>query len=118
LTNFSDSEYLYYNSYSDINVALSQGLIDGYIGDEPALRGIHTEQPQIDHIKDMIQPDAYAFAFQKDTEKSKKLCGQFNEFLKKCKSDGTMNELDEIWLGTDEDKKVVDMSVIENKTKS
>ena len=27
-----------------------------------------------------------------------------------------MNELDEIWLGTDEDKKVVDMSVIENNT--
>ncbi|MBR1443239.1 MAG: ABC transporter permease subunit [Firmicutes bacterium] len=112
--NFPDSEYLYYNSYSDINVALSQGLIDGYIGDEPALRSIHTEQPQINYFKETIDPDSYAFAFQKDTEKSKKLCEQFNEFLKKAKNNGTLKEIDDIWFGADEAKKVVDFSAIEN----
>ncbi|MBO5560704.1 MAG: ABC transporter permease subunit [Firmicutes bacterium] len=114
LKNFPDSEFLYYNSYSDINAALDQGLIDGYVGDEPALRTMHTEQPQIDYIKEMIDPDDYAFAFQKDTEKSKKLCAEFNEFLEKCKADGTLEELNTIWFGTDESKKVVDFSEIEN----
>ncbi|MBQ6554725.1 MAG: transporter substrate-binding domain-containing protein, partial [Firmicutes bacterium] len=114
LKNFPDSEYLYYNSYGDLNIALSSGMIDGFVGDEPVLKAIHNEQPQIDYIHDMIQGDDYSFAFQKNAEKSEKLCKEFNEFLTKAKTDGVINELDNIWFGTDEDKKVVDFSEIEN----
>ncbi|MBQ9605374.1 MAG: ABC transporter permease subunit [Firmicutes bacterium] len=112
--NFPDSEYSYYNNYSDMNIALNQGLIDGYIGDEPTVKSICIEQPQIDFIDDKIQEDNYSFGFPKDTEKSKKLCGEFNDFLAKAKADGVIDELEAVWLGTDEDKKVVDLSEIEN----
>lgn len=116
LKNFPDSEYLYYNNYSDMNIALSQGLVDGYIADEPAVKAIHNEQPQIDFIKDRIQDDNYSFALPKDTEKSEKLCNELNEFFAKTKSEGVLDELDEIWFGTDEDKKTVDFSEIDNNT--
>ncbi|MBR1738330.1 MAG: ABC transporter permease subunit [Firmicutes bacterium] len=114
LENFPDSEYLYYNTYSDLNIALSSGMIDGYVGDEPVLKAIHNEQPQIDYIKNVIQEDYYSFGFPKNVEKSDKLCKEFNEFLVKAKADGVIDELDTLWFGTDEDKKVVDFSAIEN----
>lgn len=114
LENFPDSEYLYYNTYSDLNIALSSGMIDGYVGDEPVLKAIHNEQPQIDYIKNVIQEDNYSFGFPKNVEKSDKLCKEFNEFLVKAKADGVIDELDTLWFGTDEDKKVVDFSAIEN----
>ena len=113
-TNFPDSEYQYYSSYSDMNVALSQGMIDGYIGDEPTMKIIHAEQPQIVYINDMIQDDNYSIGFPKDSEKSEKLCKELNEFIAKAKSEGIFDELDSIWFGADEDKKVVDFSEIDN----
>ena len=111
---FPDSEYLYYNNYSDMNIALSKGIIDGYICDEPTGRIIHSEQSSIDFIKEMIKEDTYSFVFPKNVEKSEKLCKQLNEFFEKAKNDGVLDELNSIWLGEDEDKKVVDFSDTEN----
>ena len=108
--NFPDSEYLYYNSYPDMNTALLAGKIDAYLGDEPNVRMVHAEQPEIDFIRDRITEQDVAFAFRKNDEKNAKLCEEFNEFLKKIREDGTFDEITDIWMGTDEDKKVVDMS--------
>ena len=108
-TYFPDSEYFYFNSYPDCNAALLAGKIDAYLGDEPGIRTMHMEQPQIDYIHDRITSQDYSFAFRKDDEKSAALCAELNEFLKKSREDGTLQEIDDIWFGTDEDRKVVDM---------
>ena len=108
-TYFPDSEYFYFNSYPDCNAALLAGNIDAYLGDEPGIRTMHMEQPQIDYIHDRITSQDYSFAFRKDDEKSAALCAELNEFLKKSREDGTLQEIDDIWFGTDEDRKVVDM---------
>ena len=107
---FPDSEYLYFDGYPNLHTALINGTIDAFLGDEPALKSIHAEQPQIDYIKERLTNNKYSFAFRKDDEKEKKLCDQLNEFLAKANSDGTIAEIDSIWFGTDESKKVVDMS--------
>lgn len=107
---FPDSEYFYFNSYPDCNTALLTGKIDAYIGDEPGLKSIHAEQPEIDYIHDRITNQNYSFAFRKNDEKSAALCAELNEFLAKIRADGTLQEMDDIWMGIDEDKKVVDMS--------
>lgn len=107
---FPNSEYLYFNSYPDCNAALLSGKIDAYLGDEPGLKSIHAEQPKIDYIKDRITNQEYSFAFRKNDEESAKLCEELNVFLAKCHEDGTMQELDDIWFGVDEERKVVDMS--------
>lgn len=109
-TYFPDSEYFYYNSYPDCNAALLAGKIDAYLGDEPGLKTIHAEKPEIDYIHDRITNQDYAFAFQKDNERSAVICKELNEFLAKIRADGTMQEMDDIWMGIDEEKKVVDMS--------
>ncbi|MCR5054842.1 MAG: ABC transporter permease subunit [Lachnospiraceae bacterium] len=107
---FPDSEYFYFNSYPDCNAALLAGKIDAYLGDEPNLKTIHFEQPDIDYIHDRITDQNYSFAFRKDDPKSAALCEELNVYLKKIREDGTLQEIDDIWMGVDENKKVVDMS--------
>ena len=107
---FPDSEYLLFNSYPDCITALLAGKIDAYLGDEPGMKAVHAEQPEIDYIKDRITQNNYSFAFRKNDPESAALCNELNEFLAQCWADGTMQELDDIWLGVDEAKKVVDMS--------
>ena len=112
---FPDSECLYYSGYSDLNAALLAGKIDGFLGDEPALKNIHHEQPEIDYIKDKITDNQYSFAFRKNDEAEARLCAQMNEFLAKLRNDGTLDEMELIWYGNDESKKTVDMSGLDGK---
>ena len=107
---FPDSEYLLYDSYPDCVTALMTGKIDAFLGDEPGMKSLHAEQPVVDYIHDNITENNYSFAFRKDDPDSIALCKELNAFLKKSWKNGTMKELDEIWFGTDEDRKTVDMS--------
>ena len=107
---FPDSEYLYYNSYPDCVAALLAGKIDGFLGDEPGMISLHAETPEIDYIHDRMTENNYSFAFRKDDPESASLCEELNAFLSQCRADGTMDKLAQIWLGTDESRKVVDMS--------
>jgi len=108
--NFPDSEYMLYNSYPDCITALLAGRIDAYLGDERGLKSVHAEQPKIDYIHERITNQEYSFAFRKDDEKSAALCEELNGFLALCHQDGTMQELEDIWFGTDEARKAVDIS--------
>ena len=112
---FPDSEYLYFDGYPNLNAALLTGKIDAYLGDEPALKSIHAEQPDIDYIRERLTNNQYSFAFRKNEKKEKHLRDQLNEFLAKCREDGTLNEIDAIWLGVDDSRKVVDMKGLTGK---
>lgn len=107
---FPDSEYLYFDGYPNMNVALLGGVIDAYLGDEPALKSIHAAEPGIDYFRERLTNNRYSFAFRKDDPAERALRDQFNEFLAGIKADGTYDEIDRTWFGTDESRKVVDMS--------
>ncbi len=109
-TYFPDSEHLLFNSYPDCIAALLAGKIDAYLGDELGLKSVHEEQPQIDYSHDRITQNNYSFAFRKDDPDSAVLCAELNDFLKRSWDNGTMQELEDIWFGVDEEKKNVDMS--------
>lgn len=49
---------------------------------------------------------ASASPFSKDDDGAK-LCGEFSEYVKKIKSDGTLKAIDSVWFGTDESVKVI-----------
>jgi len=112
---FPDSECLLFNSYTDCISALIAGKIDAYLGDEPGLKAVHAEQPEIDYIHDRITQNSYSFAFRKNDPESAALCGELNDFLARSWKDGTMQELDDIWFGVDEDRKVVDLDGLTGK---
>jgi len=106
---FPDSQYLYYNSYTDVAAALINKKIDGFLGDEPTLRILVGEVPEITYLPEKLVSDEYAFGFDKSGQRADMLRGQFNEMLAEIKADGTLNALCDKWFGDDEDAKVVDL---------
>ena len=106
---FPDSEYLLFNSYPECIAALLSKKIDGYLADEPEMKSTHAEQPDIDYIHERLTENDYCFAFRKNDPESAALCQALNDFLARSRENGTMQELDDIWFGNDEDRKVVNM---------
>ena len=106
---FPDSEYLLFNGYPECIAALMSKKIDGYLADEPEMKSTHAEQPDIDYIHERLTENDYCFAFRKNDPESAALCRELNDFLARSRENGTMQELDAIWFGNDEDRKVVNM---------
>ena len=107
---YPDSEYSYYNNYSDMAEALSQGKIDGFLCDEPIIKLLCKELPEVGYYKEPLAADDYCFGFRKDNEKADHLRGQFNEMLAEMWADGTMDEINEKWFSGDESEQVVDLT--------
>ena len=102
-----DVKIEYYNATPDLPVALDSGKIDGYIVDQPIMRVLVAENPT-QRCLGTVEDDQYGYIFPK-TERGVALRDQFNEFLAKIKADGTLAEIDALWFGDDETKKVVDV---------
>ena len=110
LENFPGSDFLYFNSYSDIGTALVQNKIDGFLGDEPALRIMNNEQPGIGYLNDLITRDEYAFGFPKNNARTDDIRDKFDQMLTEFSSDGTLEEMQKKWFGNDESQKIVDLT--------
>ena len=107
---FPDSEYLYFNTYSDLNTALLEKRIDGYVADGPTAKATHTENADISYIDKPLAADSYYFMFSKTEARSQTLLKQFNEMLAEMTSDGTLAKLQDIWFGDDTSLQVIDRS--------
>lgn len=112
LEKFPDSEYLYFNTYSDLNTALIEHKIDGYVADEPTMKVTHVENSDISYLPEPVALDSYYFMFSKTDAKSQTLLKQFNEMLDEMTADGTLAKLQDIWLGEDTSVQVIDRSGI------
>ncbi len=106
---------MYFSNYSDLSAALINGKINAFLIDEPAAKSLHSEQPKVDYIKKRLTNNEYSFAFRKNDAAEAELLKKFNEFLAKANADGTIAEIDSVWFGSDDSKKVVDMSGLDGK---
>ncbi len=105
---YPEAELCFYNSCADLAAALDKGKIDGYVLDEPI--GRMTAQPYPDQrLSAMIELASYAFAFAKNSERSDLLRTQFDAFVKESRKNGVLQEVDDIWFGTDESRKTVSL---------
>lgn len=101
-----DAQKKYYASFTDMAIAVAQGKISAFLVDEPIARILCSEQKGIRYLDDYISSDNYAFAFPK-TDEGGALRGRFNEFLSEIRGDGTLNEIEDKWFGTDESSQTV-----------
>ena len=106
-TYINDAKKEYYSSYADMALAVEQGKIAAFLMDEPMARVLCAENPGVTYLEDYLTEDGYAFAFPK-TEKGALLRDQMNEFLAQIHADGTLQEIEDIWFGTDESVQVVE----------
>ncbi len=106
-TYINDAKKEYYTTYADMALAVEQGKIAAFLKDEPMARVLCAENPGVTYLEDYLTEDGYAFAFPK-TEQGALLRDQMNEFLARIQADGTLEEIEEIWFGTDESVQVVE----------
>ncbi len=105
---FPDSEYLYFDSDSDLITALLNDKIDGFLDDEPVAELIHHEHSEISFLRERLLEDDYCFGFQKGTERSGKLRAEFNDTLQRLRESGELDYMKEKWSGSDESLKTFD----------
>ncbi len=101
-----NSEIRYYNTYTDLIASLKEGIIDAFATDEPMAKVMMAEDKSLGYLDDYLDDYSFAFAFPKTSE-GEALCGEFNEYLNKAKSDGTLEEIEGIWFDPDETNKVI-----------
>ena len=102
-----DADKQYYDRVPDLALAVEQGKIAGFLIDEPIARTLCAENTAVTYLPDVLVEESYAAAFAK-TERGAALRDEYNEFLAQIRADGTLKEIDSVWLGTDESKKVVE----------
>lgn len=104
----------YYKTNTDLSYMTVKEKLDGFINDEPVIRYAALSVPDLGYIRMGQKPLDIVVSFQKN-DKGAKLRDEFNEYLRKWKKDGTLKKIDDLWLGTDEDKKIVDLTHFEGK---
>ncbi len=95
----------YYANVPDLALAVEQGKIAGFLMDEPIARLLCMENKAVTYLRNVLVQESYAAAFSKNRPE---LRDEYNEFLAQIKADGTLEEIDKIWIGTDESKQVVE----------
>ena len=96
----------YFNTVIDVLAAMNTGKVDGGCMDEPTLRYLQIENPQLMILEEYLAESNLAAVFPR-TEAGQALCDRYTEFLEKLWADGTMSEIDRVWFGADEAKRTV-----------
>lgn len=102
-----DADKQYYDRVPDLALAVEQGKIAGFLIDEPIARVLCQGNQAVTYLPDVLVEESCAAAFSK-TERGAALRDEYNEYLAQIRADGTLEEIEEIWLGADESKKVVE----------
>lgn len=106
---FPEAELAYYNNIPDMAYSVTLGQLDAFMVDEPVARYMELEYPAVTHIPDLLSQTDYAIAFPKTAE-GRHLRDQLNAFMAELEADGTLAQIDDIWFGSDDSRKVIDLS--------
>lgn len=105
-------EILYYNSTTDVFVALSTGKIDAFLAGEPIARVLIQSEDSFCYLDESVTVDSYAFAVTKGNDAT--YVEELDQFIIDYMDSGQGEELDEKWFGTDDSVKVaVDIDDLE-----
>jgi len=106
---FPEAELAYYNNIPDMAYSVTLGQLDAFMVDEPVARYMELEYPAVTHIPDLLSQTDYAIAFPKTAEGGH-LRDQLNAFMAELEANGTLAQIDDIWFGSDDSRKVIDLS--------
>ena len=106
---FPEAELAYYNNIPDMAYSVTLGQLDAFMVDEPVARYMELEYPAVTHIPELLSQTDYAIAFPKTAEGGH-LRDQLNAFMAELEADGTLAQIDDIWFGSDDSRKVIDLS--------
>ena len=105
---FPNSEYKYFDTGTDLMLALQEGKIDGFIDDEPVAKLMCRSNKELAYFTEPLIIDNYSFAFKKDSERAKNLMKQFNEMLNELWTSGEIDRLINKWTIGPEEERTID----------
>ena len=100
-----DIEVGYYNTQTDCMAALRTQKVDFWATDEPIARFMLISNDDL-QIAGSFDSSAIAAVFPK-SDAGQALRDQYSAFVDELWENGTMDKIDGVWFGTDEDKKIV-----------
>ena len=101
-----DLEVNYFNTQTDCLAALRAGKVDAWASDEPMIRFLMIDNPDLIMYGDKLDESSLAAVFAKSS-KGQALCDEYSAFVDELWENGTMAEIDAAWFGADEDKRTV-----------
>ena len=104
---FPDAEICYYTTGVDCLGAMRAGKIDAFADAEALLKFMMAENPDLTVIEEKLADGMQIAAAFPKTERGRKLCDQYSEFLRNIKQNGVYDEIQSIWYGPDESLRVV-----------
>ena len=107
---FPDSEYIYYESLSDLIMALQRNKIDCFIEDEPVVKMTFLDIDDLSYLPEILKDEIYSFAFPKDSTKHDIIIKQFNEMLAELTESGELEALKQRWFSADSSDIKIDKS--------
>lgn len=108
---FPKADISVFNSVPDMPLALESGAIDGFVGDSYIVNEILRNKPSLMILDEPIGAVETSLAFPK-TDDGAKLRDRMDEFLAKCRADGSLDEMTDMWFSEKASESSVDMSGI------
>ena len=93
-SSFPDSDESYFNSRAELLLGLKSNKIDSFLADESIAKLQAYENSDVGYIKESLGQSHMGFCFSDDRVDVR---DEFNEYLRKCKEDGTVDKLQEKW---------------------
>lgn len=103
---FPNCNEMYFDSIPDMFYALSIDKVDACAIDKSIISDYMKEYDTIGYVEDALATTDYATIFQKNNKNSDKILNEYNQFLSKIKADGTMAELESIWIDQKDERKL------------
>ena len=97
----------YYDSLTDELTALKAGKVSAICCSLPAAIFAENEDSRLARINPPLR-ETYLYPIFSQTDKGRKLCAEYSAFLKTLWDNGTIDALNEKWLGHDDSKKITD----------
>ncbi len=107
--NLPESEMTEFNSNSDMVTALLSDRIDFFFMVKESAVALAQQNQELGYLEEPVDTLDMGVIFGKN-EKGDKLRAQMDEFLEKCKADGTLDQIFEYWGDTSIKDKAIDMS--------
>ena len=104
---FPEAELCYFTNEVDLLSALRADKIDAYASAEAMVRYMMAENRDLTCLDEWLGEGMQVGAIFPKTDAGRALCDEFNEFLLTIQENGVYDEIQSIWFGEDESKRVV-----------
>ncbi len=102
------ADIIYFNTVTDLLFATQNGQVDGFLDDGPVAKYLASHTEGLKYLDEQVGDPLETAFIVGSSEFDKTLQKNFNAFIGKVKADGSMDDMVDLWSGTDEERQVLE----------